>query len=163
MKKTGTRFGNFVGGGAFIITAGMFLFFLVSNAVDVVRLRLQPAIEFRVINTEIVPADSGRSGFDLIPLFMERHVVSVVTDRNRGLRDGDRNPDVRWQPSGGKGGDLPRQRRGSIRRHAGAEAFGMDVVEPAVLCVSVPRRGSFTGGMEGRESFPWKDSSLWFR
>jgi hypothetical protein len=71
MKKTGTRFGNFVGGGVFIITAGMFLFFLVSNAVDVVRLRLQPAIVFRVVNTEIVPADSGKSGFDLVVRFQQ--------------------------------------------------------------------------------------------
>ncbi len=59
MKKTGTRFGNFVGGGVFIVVGGLFLFFLVSNAVDVVRLRLQPPIAFRVVSTEIVPADSG--------------------------------------------------------------------------------------------------------
>jgi|GEM_PF-4277112 len=111
MKKTATRFGNFLGGGVFFVVGGLFLFFLVSNAADRVRLRLQPAIEFRVVSTEIVPADSGKSGFDLIQLFMERHVVSVVTDRHRGLRNGDRNPDVRWQPSGGKGGDLSRERR----------------------------------------------------
>jgi len=71
MKKSGTRFGNFVGGGLFIVVGGLFLSFLVSSAVDVVRLRLQPAIVFRVVNTEIVPADSGKSGFDLVIRFQQ--------------------------------------------------------------------------------------------
>jgi hypothetical protein len=73
MKKSGTRFGNFVGGGVFIIAGGLFLSFLVSNAVDVVRLRLQPPIVFRVVNTEIVPADSGKS---VIPMGSDSNGVA---------------------------------------------------------------------------------------
>lgn len=71
MKKSSSRFWDFVGGGVFIIVGGLFLSFLVSSAVDVVRLGLQPPIAFRVVSTEIVPADSGKSGFDLVLRFQQ--------------------------------------------------------------------------------------------
>lgn len=60
------RMGNLVFGGVFIVAGSVFLTFLIWAAAESVRLRLQPAIGFRVVQTEIVPADLGRSGFNLV-------------------------------------------------------------------------------------------------
>jgi UPF0716 family protein affecting phage T7 exclusion len=49
----------------------LFLGLLGSSFAEALRLRLQPAIPFLVTETEIVPADSGRSGFNLVIRFRE--------------------------------------------------------------------------------------------
>jgi hypothetical protein len=49
------RMGNLVFGGVFIVAGSVFLTFLIWAAAESVRLRLQPAIGFRVVQTEIVP------------------------------------------------------------------------------------------------------------
>jgi hypothetical protein len=54
------------------LTVGLLLLAILGESfVEKLRLRLQPAIPFGVVQTEIVPADSGRSGFDLVIRFQE--------------------------------------------------------------------------------------------
>lgn len=70
-KKPPGRIGNMVFGGVFLAAGLLFFVVLMSGVVESIRLRLQPAIGFRVVRTEIVPADLGRSGFNLVIHFQQ--------------------------------------------------------------------------------------------
>ena len=65
------RAAGLFGGLVFLGMGLLFLAILGASFVETLRLRLQPAIAFRVVQTEIVPADSGQGGFDLEIHFRE--------------------------------------------------------------------------------------------
>jgi hypothetical protein len=61
-----------LGGLVFLGMGLLFLWLLGTSFAEALRLRLRPAIPFLVAETEIVPADSGRSGFNLVIRFREQ-------------------------------------------------------------------------------------------
>ena len=65
------RAAGLFGGLVFLGMGLLLLGILGSSFVETLHVRLQPAIPFQVVQTEIVPADSGRSGFDLVIRFQE--------------------------------------------------------------------------------------------
>jgi hypothetical protein len=66
-----SRIGDVLGGGIFVAFGLVFAVFVASGILGHIRLRLQPPIGFEVVRTEIRPADSGRSGFDLVIHFQQ--------------------------------------------------------------------------------------------
>jgi hypothetical protein len=72
MRPTLFQRGAGVFGGLVFLGMGLFLLGLLgSSFVEALHLRLQPGIPFQVAGTEIVTADLGRSGFDLVIRFRE--------------------------------------------------------------------------------------------
>lgn len=72
MTPTLSQRGAGVFGGLVFLGMGLLLLGLLgSSFVEALHLRLRPAIPFRVAGTEIVTADLGRSGFDLVIRFQE--------------------------------------------------------------------------------------------
>lgn len=65
------RIGGVLGGGIFLSFGLLIASTVASGIVESIRLRLQPPIVFAVAQTEIVPADLGRGGFDLVIRFQE--------------------------------------------------------------------------------------------
>ena len=66
-----SRLGDLLGGGIFLVLGLAFAGFVASGILDSVRLRLQPPTRFEVVQTEIVPTDLGRGGFDLVIRFRQ--------------------------------------------------------------------------------------------
>jgi hypothetical protein len=72
MRPTLSQRGVGLFGGSVFLGMGLFLLGLLgSSFVEALHLRLQPGIPFQVAGTEIVFADLGRSGFDLVIRFRE--------------------------------------------------------------------------------------------
>ena len=66
-----SRIGHLLGGGIFFSMGMLFVSMFLYAIVESVRLRLQPPIEFKVVRTEILPAELGRGGFNLVIHFQE--------------------------------------------------------------------------------------------
>lgn len=69
MTRTLARAGDVVFGCVFFAVGMTLVVILGSAALEVARLRLRPPIVHRVVRTDIVPADLGRPGFDLVIRF----------------------------------------------------------------------------------------------
>ncbi|MEN9732130.1 MAG: hypothetical protein RLZ45_125 [Verrucomicrobiota bacterium] len=66
-----SRIGHLLGGGIFFSMGMLFVSMFLYAIVESVRLRLQAPIEFVVVRTEILPAELGRGGFNLVIHFKE--------------------------------------------------------------------------------------------
>jgi hypothetical protein len=66
-----SRIGDVLAGGLFVAFGLAFAVLVASGILDNIRLRLQPPIDFEVVRTEILPADLGRGGFNLVVHFQQ--------------------------------------------------------------------------------------------
>jgi Protein of unknown function (DUF3592) len=71
MMRLPSRIGHLLFGGIFFSMGMLFAVLFLYAIVESVRLRLQPPLEFAVVRTEILPAELGRGGFNLVIHFQE--------------------------------------------------------------------------------------------
>ena len=70
MRHT-SRIGHLLFGAVFFVMGMLFATLFLYAIVESVRLRIQAPIEFKVVRTEILPAELGRGGFNLVIHFQE--------------------------------------------------------------------------------------------